>query len=159
MPSLVEMTEDEVVVDDLINNVLKRLRSPIGDTMLSKLNHVIKLTGKCTPLMSCNNDISKNNNFPKAIWEEEVGDLHKSNSVKEYSKDEEEEEMHKKSEEMHKKSEVGDLHKSDSVKEYSKDEEEEETHKKSEETHKKSEVDDYKCARRGVGELFMTIVN
>jgi len=133
MPSLVEMTEDEVVVDDLINNVLKRLRSPIGDTMLSKLNHVIKLTGKCTPLMlSCDNDISKNNDFPKAIWEEEVGDLHKSNSVKEYSKDEEEEETHKKSEETHKKSEVDDY---------------------------KCEVDDYKCARRGVGELFMTIVN
>ena len=140
MPSLVEMTEDEVVVDDLINNILKRLRSPIGDTMLSKLNHVIKLTGKCTPLtLSCDNDISKNNDFPKAIWEEEVGDLHKSDSVKEYSKDEEEEETHKKSEETHKKSE--------------------ETHKKSEVDDYKCEVDDYKCARRGVGELFMTIVN
>jgi len=134
MPYLVEMTEDEVVVDDLINNVLKRLRSPIGDTMLSKLNHVIKLTGKCTPLtLSCDN-----NDFPKAIWEE-VGDLHKSDSVKEYSKDEEEEETHKKSEETHKKSE--------------------ETHKKSEVDDYKCEVNDYKCARRGVGELFMTIVN
>jgi len=65
MPSLIEMTENETIVDELINNISKRFRSPIGDSILSKLNYIIELTGKCTQLSLSgaehDNKISKHN--------------------------------------------------------------------------------------------------